>query len=203
MRSLERVSPAPHTVDVSRERVGGPLLIQSPVHHDARGFFRETYRTSTLADLGIHTDWVQTNHSRSQRGVLRGLHFQVGEGQAKLVWCARGSIFDVTVDIRRGSPTFGAWEAHDLADENGALLYVPVGFAHGFCVTSDVADVMYSCSAYYDPALERRIAYNDPEIGIDWPDLDHIVSEPDAAGPRLAEVAGDIPFSYPEPPAGR
>ena len=203
MRSLERVSPTPDTVDVSRERVGGPLLIQSRIFPDSRGFFQETYRKSTLEDLGIHCDWVQTNHSRSERGVLRGLHFQVGDGQAKLVWCVRGSIRDVTVDIRRGSPTYGQWEAHDLDDEHGALLYVPVGFAHGFCVTSDEADVMYSCSAYYDPALERRIAHDDPDVGIEWPAMEHLVSEADAGAPRLAEVADEIPFSFPEPAARR
>jgi dTDP-4-dehydrorhamnose 3,5-epimerase len=203
MRSLERVSSTPETVEVSRERVGGPLLIQSPIRRDPRGFFQETYRRSTLEDLGIHCDWVQTNHSRSERGVLRGLHFQVGQGQAKLVWCTRGAIRDVTVDIRRGSPTYGSWESHDLGDEDGALLYVPVGFAHGFCVTSDVADVMYSCSAYYDPSLERRIAYDDPAIGIDWPATPHTVSELDANAPRLAEVADEIPFAFPEPAARR
>ena len=197
------MSAPPDTVEVSRERVGGPLLIQSRLNHDSRGFFRETYRRSTLEDLGIRCDWVQTNHSRSERGVLRGLHFQVGDGQAKLVWCTRGSIRDVTVDIRRGSPTYGSWEAHDLDDENGALLYVPVGFAHGFCVTSEVADVMYACSAYYDPALERRIAHDDPEIGIAWPEMPHIVSEKDAGAPRLAEIADEIPFSFPEPAPGR
>ena len=197
MRSLRPVRPTPDTVDVSRERIGGPLLIESPVHRDPRGFFQETYRRTTLEDLGIHCDWVQTNRSRSARGVLRGLHFQAGEGQAKLVWCTRGSIFDVTVDIRRGSPTYGAWEAHDLDEEGGAVLYVPVGFAHGFCVTSDVADVMYNCSNYYDPPLARRIAHDDPEIGIEWPDIDRKVSELDASAPRLAEIAGEIPFSYP------
>ena len=203
MRSLGRVSSTPHTVEVSRERVGGPLLIQSHIRRDSRGFFQETYRRSTLEDLGIHCDWVQTNHSRSERGVLRGLHFQVGEGQAKLVWCARGSIRDVTVDIRRGSPTYGSWETHDLDDENGALLYVPVGFAHGFCVTSEVADVMYACSAYYDPSLERRIAYDDPGIGVEWPSIPHLVSDLDANAPRLADVADEIPFSFPEPAARR
>lgn len=203
MRSLGHVSSTPDTVDVSRERVGGPLLIESRIHRDPRGFFQETYRKSTLEDLGIHCDWVQTNHSRSERGVLRGLHFQVGGGQAKLVWCTRGSIRDVTVDIRRDSPTYGTWEAHDIDDEGGALLYVPVGFAHGFCVTSDVADVMYACSAYYDPALERRIAHDDPEIGIEWPDMERTVSELDARAPRLAEIADEIPFSYPGPASPR
>jgi dTDP-4-dehydrorhamnose 3,5-epimerase len=186
-----------------RRTPDGPILIQAPVHRDGRGFFQETYRRSTLADIGIDCEWVQANHSRSERGVLRGLHFQLGEGQAKLVRCVRGSIRDVTVDIRHGSPTFGRWEAHDLDDLSGALLYVPVGFAHGFCVTSEVADVIYDCSAYYDPELERRIAHDDPALGIEWPDIAHTVSELDASAPTLADLAEEITFSYAEPAAPR
>jgi dTDP-4-dehydrorhamnose 3,5-epimerase len=172
----------------------GVAVIEPVVRGDTRGFFQETYREDAFAELGISVDFVQDNHSRSGRGVLRGLHFQIGEGQAKLVRCARGAIYDVVVDLRRGSPTFGEWEAHQLDDERGLQLYVPVGFAHGFCVTSEVADVTYKCSSYYDPALERGIAFDDPDVGIEWPDLDLTVSERDRTAPRLAEIAGELPF---------
>ena len=174
----------------------GPVLIQPEVHGDERGFFQETYRRDLLPELGIDVEFVQDNHSRSQRGVLRGMHFQVGDGQAKLVRCARGAIFDVVVDLRRGSPTFGQWEAHELDDELHRQLYVPVGFAHGFCVTSELADVIYKCSTYYDPGLERGIAFDDPDLGIEWPDLDLIVSERDTSAPRLAEIAQELPVEY-------
>ncbi len=174
----------------------GPVLLQPAVHGDARGFFQETYRRARFAELGIDDEFVQDNHSRSGRGVVRGMHFQVGAGQAKLVRCARGAIFDVVVDIRRGSPTFGRWEAFDLDDERHRQLFVPVGFAHGFCVTSDVADVIYKTSSYYDPGLERGFAYDDPEVGIEWPDVELRVSERDRAAPRLRDVAGEIPFVY-------
>jgi dTDP-4-dehydrorhamnose 3,5-epimerase len=169
-----------------------PVLLNPRVHRDGRGFFLESYRRTTLAEHGIDCEWVQANHSRSERGVLRGLHFQVGEGQAKLVRCVRGAIRDVTVDIRRSSPTYGQWQAHDLDDTTGAVLYVPVGFAHGFCVTSDLADVIYDCSAYYDPQLERRIFYADPALGIEWPDIPHVVSDADSKAPPLAAVADEL-----------
>ena len=176
--------------------LNGPVLIQPQVHGDARGFFQETYRRDLFPELGVDVEFAQDNHSRSGRGVLRGMHFQVGDGQAKLVRCARGAILDVVVDIRRGSPTFGKWESHELDDEQHHQLYVPIGFAHGFCVTSEVADVIYKCSSYYDPELERGIAYDDPDLGIEWPDLDLIVSERDRSAPRLAEIAEELPFEY-------
>lgn len=174
----------------------GPVLIEAAVHGDRRGFFLESYRRSALAELGIGDDFVQDNHSRSGRGVLRGMHFQVGGGQSKLVRAARGAIVDVLVDLRRGSPTFGQWEAHELTEDNGRMVYAPVGFAHGFCVTSEVADVTYKCGSYYDPETERGIAYDDPEVGIEWPDLELIVSERDRTAPTLGEVAGELPFEY-------
>jgi dTDP-4-dehydrorhamnose 3,5-epimerase len=183
-------------VEQRETRLDGPVLLEPAAHADARGLFLETYREDALAGLGIDERFVQDNHSRSRRGVLRGLHFQVGEGQAKLVRCARGAILDVVVDVRRGSPTFGQWEAHRLDDERHHQLYVPVGFAHGFCVTSDVADVIYKCSSYYAPDLERAIAHDDPELGIDWPALDLVVSERDSRAPRLAEIAAELPFEY-------
>jgi dTDP-4-dehydrorhamnose 3,5-epimerase len=183
-------------VQVAETVLDGPVLIQPEVHGDARGFFQETYRRDLFSDFGVDVEFVQDNHSRSRRGVLRGMHFQIGEGQAKLVRCARGAILDVVVDIRRGSPTFGEWESHRLDDERHHQLYVPVGFAHGFCVTSEVADVLYRCSAYYAPELERGIAYDDPELGIEWPDLELVVSERDGQAPRLAEIADELPFQY-------
>ena len=173
----------------------GPVLLEPVVHGDARGSFHETFREDLLAELGIDERWVQDNHSRSARGVLRGMHFQVGSGQAKLVRCARGAILDVVVDVRRESPTFGRWEGATLDDELHRQLYVPVGFAHGFCVLSESADVLYKCSSYYDPEQERAIAYDDPDVGIDWPELELTVSDRDRAAPRLTEIADAISFA--------
>ncbi len=176
-------------------RLDGLVLIEPNVFPDSRGFFHETYRRDVYADLGIDVDFVQDNHSRSALGVVRGMHFQVGDGQAKLVRCARGSIVDVVVDIRRDSPTFGQWEAFGLDDERLLQLFVPVGFAHGFCVTSDVADVVYKCSSYYDGEIERGIRYDDPEVGIVWPaGLELQPSERDVSAPLLSDVASELPF---------
>ena len=175
--------------------MNGPILIEPAVHGDHRGFFLETYRRSRMSDAGVELDFLQDNHSRSGRGVVRGLHFAVGDGQAKLVRCARGSIFDVVVDLRRASPTYGQWEGFTLDDVDHRQLFVPVGFAHGFCVTSEVADVIYKCSTYYDPEVERAIAYDDPDIGIEWPaGLELQVSERDSQAPRLKDVAPELPF---------
>ena len=168
-------------------RLEGPVLVEPSVHGDARGFFQETYRKQAFAELGVHDDFVQDNHSRSGRGVLRGMHFQ--PGQAKLVRCARGAILDVVVDIRSGSPGFGAWESFRLDDETHLQLYVPDGFAHGFCVLSELADVVYKVSSYYDPAGESGFRFDDPEVAIAWPgDLELKVSERDRAAPLLSEL---------------
>lgn len=179
-------------------RLSGLVAIEPAVHGDERGFFCETYRGEWNAELGIdeHVRFVQDNHSRSARGVLRGMHFQVGDGVAKLVRCGRGRILDVAVDLRRGSPTYGQWAGVELDDESMRELFVPVGFAHGFCVLSDVADVIYKQTAYYDPSLERGIAWNDPDVAIEWPlPADElIVSQRDAEAPRLRELAPDLPF---------
>jgi dTDP-4-dehydrorhamnose 3,5-epimerase len=176
-------------------RLLGPILIEPTVHGDSRGFFVETYRKNEYAKLGIGEDFVQDNHSRSSRGVVRGIHFQLPPGQAKLVRCAHGTIFDVVVDLRRSSPTYGQWEGHELSDENARQLYVPIGFGHGFCVLSEVADVIYKVSGYYDASIERGIAWDDPDVGVAWPtDVELIVSERDASAPRLAEVADSLPF---------
>jgi dTDP-4-dehydrorhamnose 3,5-epimerase len=180
-----------------KTHLDGPVLIRPRAFRDERGFFLESYRASALAELGISDSFVQDNHSRSTRGVVRGMHFAVGEGSAKLVRCARGAIVDVLVDLRRGSPTYGHWESFDLDDDNLLGLYVPVGFAHGFCVVSDVADVLYKQSRYYDPAVEREIAYDDPDVGIAWPaDLDLHASERDRTAPMLRDIAGELPFEY-------
>jgi dTDP-4-dehydrorhamnose 3,5-epimerase len=174
----------------------GMVVLEPEVNRDPRGFFVETFRAERLAELGIHDEWVQDNHSRSVRGVLRGMHFSLGEGQAKLVRCARGAVFDVAVDIRRGSPTYGRWDAVRLDDVALRALYLPAGFAHGFLVVSEVADVVYKCSSYYDPELERGFAWDDPDVGVRWPEIDIEVSERDAAAPRLREIALEIPFVY-------
>ncbi len=176
-------------------RLAGLIHLQPDVHGDERGFFVESYRENVWAQHGITETFVQDNHSRSRRGVLRGMHFSVGEGQAKLVRCARGRILDVVVDLRRSSPTYGEWESVELDDEHGRQLYIPVGFAHGFCVLSDLADVTYKCSTYYDGANERGFAYDDPEVGIAWPgDMALLVSERDMHAPPLSEIAADLPF---------
>ncbi len=178
----------------------GLVVIEPSVYADERGFFCETYRREWHAQAGIPQDelFIQDNHSRSTRGVLRGMHFHVGDGVAKLVRCARGRILDVAVDLRRGSPTYGRWEAVELDEHSMRELYVPVGFAHGFCVLSDVADVLYKQSAYYDPEIERGIAWDDPEIGIAWPLPVHelTISERDATAPRLSEIADELPFEW-------
>jgi dTDP-4-dehydrorhamnose 3,5-epimerase len=181
-------------------RLDGPVLVMPVAHPDERGFFQETYRRNAYAELGISDEFVQDNHSRSILGVVRGMHFQVGDGVAKLIRCARGAIFDVVVDIRRGSPTFGEWEAFELSDENLHQVYCPIGFAHGFCVLSEHADVMYKQSAYYDGALERGIAYDDPDVAIAWPKgIDLQPSERDANAPRLKEIEAELPFVFEAP----
>jgi dTDP-4-dehydrorhamnose 3,5-epimerase len=177
-------------------RLEGPRLLAPQVHSDDRGFFAETFRESAWAEAGVYEDWVQDNHSRSRRGALRGMHFQLRPGQAKLVRCARGEILDAVVDLRHGSPTFGEWETHRLDDRALHQLYVPVGFAHGFCVVSEEADVVYKCSTYYDADTEGSLAWDDPAVGIEWPVDEPTVSERDASAPRLAEIADALPFRY-------
>lgn len=173
----------------------GPLLLAPVVHGDARGFFLESYRESSMRELGVNEPFVQDNHSRSRQGIVRGMHFQ--PGQAKLVRCVRGAILDVIVDIRRGSPQFGQARGFRLDDVDHHQLYVPDGFAHGFCVLSELADVAYKTSAYYDPQREGGFAFDDPEVGIEWPsELELIASERDRSAPRLAVLAPSLPFTY-------
>ena len=180
-------------------RLDGPVLIAPRVLGDERGFFCETYRRSVFSELGIPEEMVQDNHSRSSYGIVRGMHFQIGQGAAKLVRCARGAIYDVVVDLRVGSPTFGQWEGFELSEENMRMAYCPIGFAHGFCVLSDVADVMYKQSNYYADDTERGIAYNDPEVAIEWPvPADELIpSARDASAPHLSDIADELPFRYP------
>jgi dTDP-4-dehydrorhamnose 3,5-epimerase len=176
-------------------KLKGAVLLQPIVHEDERGFFLETYRRSVLADFGIVDEFVQENHSRSRGGVVRGMHFQ--PGMAKLVRCARGAIYDVLVDLRRGSPTFGEWEGAELSDSNHHQLYCPDGFAHGFCVLSEVADVVYMNSDYYDPAKDGGFAYDDPAVGIEWPaGVELSASARDSNAPTLTAIADSLPFEY-------
>jgi dTDP-4-dehydrorhamnose 3,5-epimerase len=171
----------------------GVLVIEPDVHRDARGFFLETYRADAFRAMGITTPFVQDNHSRSVRDTIRGLHLQVARPQAKLVRVSAGEIFDVAVDVRRGSPTFGRWVGVALSADNFLQMFVPEGFAHGFAVVSEVADVEYKCSDVYDRAGEVGIAWNDPAIGIRWPVRTAILSARDRANPLLAEVADRLP----------
>ena len=183
-------------MDALPTRLDGPLLLQPAVYADERGFFAETFRASALAAHGVTEPFVQDNHSRSRRGTIRGMHFQIGDGASKLVRCGRGAIRDVLVDLRRGSPTYGEWEAYELDDENMRVLYAPIGFAHGFIVLSDVADVLYKQSNYYADATERGIAYDDPDVAIEWPvaAAERIVSERDASAPLLRDIEDELPF---------
>jgi dTDP-4-dehydrorhamnose 3,5-epimerase len=176
-------------------QLDGPVLLEPTVHGDARGFFVETYRANVWAEAGVPDRWVQDNHSRSARGVLRGMHFSLPPGQDKLVRCARGRIWDVVVDLRRASPTFGRWEGFELDDETGRQLYVPTGFAHGFVVLSEIADVVYKVSNYYSPDIERGFRHDDPEVGIAWPaEVEPRVSARDAEAPLLRDIADALPF---------
>ncbi|MCB0869926.1 MAG: dTDP-4-dehydrorhamnose 3,5-epimerase [Solirubrobacterales bacterium] len=172
----------------------GLALIEPQVFGDERGFFVETFSRDAWRELGVEADFVQHNHSRSSKGTLRGLHFQTTPGQAKLMRCPRGKIFDVAVDLRRDSPTYGKWEGYLLDDEKHHQLYVPVGFAHGFCVLSETADVTYLVSSLYDPATEMGIRWDDPEVGVEWPVSEPLLSQRDIEAPTLAEIAGDLPW---------
>ncbi len=171
-------------------------LVEPVVHGDHRGFFMESYHRRRLAELGIGHEFVQDNHSRSRAGVLRGLHYQLGRPQAKLVRATRGRVFDVVVDLRRGSPTFGRWVAAELTEDNHRMLYSPEGFGHGFLVLSEIAEFQYKCSDYYAPEEERGIRWDDPTIAIDWPLIETapVLSDRDRAWPDLADTdPGDLP----------
>jgi len=172
----------------------GVKIIEPRVFPDARGFFYESYNKRDLQALGISTEFVQDNHSRSKYGTLRGMHYQLSPGQEKLVRVVVGEVFDVIVDIRRASPTFGQWYGITLSAENKTMLYVPAGFAHGFCVLSEQADFLYKVSTYYDPQAERGLAWDDPVVGINWPIQQPLLSARDQKHPRLAEIPEDELF---------
>ncbi|MGN6585906.1 MAG: dTDP-4-dehydrorhamnose 3,5-epimerase [Solirubrobacterales bacterium] len=175
-------------------KLDGVVLVEPQVFGDERGFFVETFSRDRWRELGVDVDFVQHNHSRSSQGTLRGIHFQTEPGQAKLIRCSRGEIVDVAVDLRRDSPTYGQWEAHRLDDVKHRQLFVPVGFGHGFAVLSDEADVAYQVSSLYDPATEAGIAWDDPDVGIDWEVSDPLLSERDKTAPRLAEIRDELPW---------
>jgi dTDP-4-dehydrorhamnose 3,5-epimerase len=181
-------------VRVLETGLDGIVLLEPTVHGDERGFLVESYSAAAWAEAGVTEGFVQDNHSRSGYGTLRGLHFQTSPGQAKLVRCARGRILDVAVDLRRESPTYGRWEGYELDDVAHRQLFIPIGFAHGFCVLSDIADVNYKVSSYYDPETESGIAWDDPDVGVEWPLAEPLLSDRDLSAPRLAEVQGELPF---------
>lgn len=169
----------------------GCFLLEPVVHGDDRGFFLESWNRRTFRDLGMNVDFVQDNHSRSARGVLRGIHYQVINPQGKLVRVTGGSVFDVAVDLRRSSSTFGRWYGAELSAENRRMLWVPPGFGHGFYVTSETADFQYKCTEYYTPENDRGIRWNDPDIGIEWPlveGMETALSEKDAGAPLLGDA---------------
>ncbi len=173
----------------------GLIVIEPQVFGDSRGFFTETYHCERYSEVGIKQPFVQDNHSRSSKGVLRGLHYQLEHPQGKLVRVTRGEVLDVAVDIRQGSPTFGRSYSHILNEQNHHQMYVPPGFAHGFCVLSDVVDFVYKCTDYYHPESEKGLAWDDPDIGIDWPAMDFTISDKDRVNPLLKDVADkDLPI---------
>ena len=174
---------------ISATGLPGVLLLEPRVFGDERGFFLETWNALRYRDAGVPVDFIQSNHARSGRGVLRGLHFQLGRPQAKLVYAISGEIFDVAVDLRRGSKTFGRWVGVNLSGENHCQLFVPAGFAHGYCVVSEHADVCYLCSELYWPAGDRGVRWDDPAIGIAWPPGEKLLSDKDRALPLLADAA--------------
>lgn len=172
----------------SETRLEGVLLIEPTVHLDSRGRFFESFRKDKYLAMGIKDEFVQENQSLSSKNVLRGLHYRVDPEQAKLVRVVKGEVFDVVVDIRKDSPTFGNWQGFNLSDANGLQLYVPVGFAHGFCVLSDEAEFLYKVTQYYSAEKEKGIMWNDPDIGIDWPVSDPILSDKDQQNPLLKSL---------------
>lgn len=180
-------------IEISRTSLEGVVLVGPSVFRDDRGFFLETFNQALFEEHGLPTRFVQDNHSRSSEGVLRGLHYQIGKPQGKLVRVSRGRIFDVVVDVRRGSPTFGKWIGQILDDREMRMLWIPPGLAHGFCALSPETDVVYKCTQLYDPAAERGVFWNDPAIGIDWPILHPRLSAKDAGFQPLNSEATELP----------
>jgi len=183
-------------MNITKTKLPGVLILEPKVFGDQRGFFQETFNAQRYQEAGIQETFVQDNHSRSRRGVLRGLHYQMQQTQGKLVSVVRGEVYDVAVDVRKGSETFGQWFGAILNDENHRQLYVPPGFAHGFCVLSDEVDFVYKCTDYYHPQSEKSILWNDPELGVEWPlAIDEItLSAKDAAALPLSQMPdSDLP----------
>ena len=182
-------------MNVMATALPGVLIIEPKVHGDARGFFQETYHAQRYADAGMDMPFVQDNHSRSGKGVLRGLHLQIEHPQGKLVRVTQGTVFDVAVDVRRGSPTFGKWVGATLSSDNFRQFYIPPGFAHGFLALSEQVDFLYKCTDYYYPEDEAGIMWNDPAIGIEWPNvgMDYRLSERDRNNPRLRDLLERLP----------
>ena len=175
-------------IQVRRTPLPGVVIVEPRVFGDDRGFFMETFNRADFREAGLPDVFVQDNHSRSARGVLRGLHYQYPQWQGKLVRAVRGEIYDVAVDIRRDSPDFGRWYGILLSEENRLQLYIPPGFAHGFCVVSEMADVIYKCTTPYRPEDDGGVRWNDPAIGIEWPVREPLLSAKDAAAPLLADL---------------
>ena len=173
---------------VSQTELDGVLLIEPTVHHDSRGRFFESYAKEKYRAVGIQEEFVQDNQSLSNKHVLRGLHYRIAPEQSKLVRVVKGEVFDVVVDIRKSSPTFGKWQSFILSDTNHLQLYVPIGFAHGFCVLSDTMEFLYKVSECYSGEKEKGLIWNDPDIGIDWPISDPILSDKDKSNPLLRSL---------------
>lgn len=176
------------SIKISKSELPEVLIVEPRVFSDHRGFFQETFHRRKYAEAGLEVTFVQDNHSRSRKNTLRGLHYQVLHPQGKLVWAASGEIFDVAVDIRKNSPTFRKWFGMRLSDINHLQLYIPPGFAHGFCVLSETADVLYKCTDLYDAEDDRGIAWDDPEIGIQWPVHEPLLSDKDRSLPKLGQA---------------
>jgi len=169
------------------------LIIEPDIYRDERGFFMESHHARKFAEHGLNLEFVQDNHSRSKQGVLRGLHFQLQNPQGKLVRVASGEVFDVAVDVRKGSPSFGRWVGVTLSEENNRQLYIPPGFAHGFCTLSDSADLLYKCTDFYQANDEYGVIWNDPDVGIKWPSLEYRLSKKDRDNPRLRDLSKELP----------
>jgi dTDP-4-dehydrorhamnose 3,5-epimerase len=180
------------SINVEKTSLPGVLVVVPRVFRDQRGFFLETFHKEKYRLAGLDHDFVQDNHSRSRKGILRGMHYQLHHPQAKLITVSRGEIFDVAVDIRRGSPSFGKWTGVYLSEQNNRQLFIPEGVAHGFVVLSDPADVTYKCTELYYPEDEHGVIWSDPQIGIEWPILDPVLSDKDRQYSRLSEIPENL-----------
>ena len=179
-------------MNVTETKLPGVLIIEPKVFGDSRGFFKETFQVQRYREVGIEYDFVQDNHSRSQKGVLRGLHFQITKPQGKLVSCSQGAVYDVAVDVNPLSATFGQYVGIELTEDNHRQFWVPPGYAHGFCVLTDTADFQYKCTDYYDSSDEGGLIWNDPDVAINWPIGQPLLSEKDAKLPLLKELASHL-----------